>query len=108
MASGGERSGDSVAVRNPYEKIKESLDVLVGRRVRVKANKGRKKIMEVDGILEETYPRIFVITLNEDGATFRRVSYTYADLLTRTIELSVYEKNGRPSKVRCSEFQSAL
>ncbi len=100
------KEGDSVAVRNPYEKIKENLDALVGRRVRLKANKGRKKILEADGVLEETYPRVFVITLNEDGTAFRRVSYTYADLLTRTIELSVYESNGKPSKVRCQLFST--
>ncbi len=97
------KEGGTVAVRNPYEKIKESLDELVGQRVRLKANKGRKRIVEVDGVLQETYPRVFVIALNEHDSTLRRVSYTYADLLTQTIELSVYETNGKPSKVKWAE-----
>ncbi|MDI3279829.1 MAG: Veg family protein [Bacillota bacterium] len=69
--------------------IKRNLDAFVGRRITVRANRGRKRIMEAEGILEQTYPRIFVITLRDRQNTVKRLSYTYSDLLTETVELSV-------------------
>ncbi len=61
----------------------------MGERIRLKANKGRKKIMEREGVLESTYPNIFIVKLNEDDYGERRVSYSYADLLTEAVELVV-------------------
>ncbi|RCK09574.1 ABC transporter permease [Bacillus licheniformis] len=35
----------------------------------------------------ETYPSVFVIQLDQDENSFERVSYSYADILTETVEL---------------------
>ncbi|MDD3898144.1 MAG: Veg family protein, partial [Syntrophomonadaceae bacterium] len=59
--------------------------------IRLKANRGRNRIVEREGVLESIYPNIFVIKLNERKIE-RRVSYTYADVLTETVELFVYDK----------------
>lgn len=72
---------------NPLEQIKLNLDACVGKKIRLKANKGRKKVVEAEGILENTYPNIFVIRLDKSSA-IKRLSYTYADILTQT-ELTV-------------------
>jgi uncharacterized protein Veg len=71
--------------------IKKDLESFVGSRIRLKANRGRNRIVEREGVLESTYPNIFVIKLNERKIE-RRVSYTYADVLTETVELFVYDK----------------
>ncbi|HKM17378.1 MAG TPA: Veg family protein [Limnochordia bacterium] len=73
---------------NPLEQIKLNLDACVGKKIRLKANKGRKKVVEAEGILENTYPNIFVIRLDKSSAV-KRLSYTYADVLTQTVELTV-------------------
>ncbi|MDT3393486.1 MAG: Veg family protein, partial [Bacillota bacterium] len=39
------------------------------------------------GILHETYPSVFVVDLDQDENAFERVSYSYADLLTKTIKI---------------------
>lgn len=70
--------------------IKDDLDSFVGSRIRLKANKGRNRIIEREGILESTYPNIFIIKINERKVE-RRVSYSYADVLTETVELFVYD-----------------
>lgn len=70
--------------------IKKDLDSFVGRRIRLKANRGRNRIIEREGILESTYPNIFIIKINERKIE-RRVSYSYADVLTETVELYVYD-----------------
>ncbi len=70
--------------------IKKDLESFVGSKIRLKANRGRNRIIEREGILESIYPNIFVVKLDERKIE-RRVSYTYADVLTETVELFVYD-----------------
>lgn len=70
------------------ERIRESLGGFVGQEISLRANKGRKRILEVDGVLEQLYPKVFVVRFHERQIE-RRVSYSYADLLTETVELTV-------------------
>lgn len=69
-------------------RIKTELQLCVGTRMKVKANMGRCKIVERNGVLEETHPNLFVIKVEEKRNRSRRVSYSYADVLTKTVELS--------------------
>lgn len=84
---------------NSLDKIKKNVETFVGKRVRLKANKGRKKTMVKEGILEQTYPSIFVIKFENDQNSVRRVSYSYSDILTQTVELTVCSEN---IKIKCS------
>jgi len=68
--------------------IKKDLESFVGSRIRLKANRGRNRIIEKEGVLESIYPNIFVVKLSERKIE-RRVSYSYADVLTETVELFV-------------------
>lgn len=67
--------------------IKNQLDSHLGDRLMLKANGGRKKIVERSGILSETYPSVFVVELDQDENNFERVSYSYADVLTDAVEI---------------------
>ena len=78
--------------------IRRGLDGFVGQRVLVKANRGRRKVVEREGTLERTYPSHFVILLDEDKQ-YRRVSYSYADVLTALVELSLCGNAG-PRKLQ--------
>ncbi|NCU18680.1 biofilm formation stimulator Veg [Pallidibacillus pasinlerensis] len=71
--------------------IKKSLDCNLGKRLLLRANGGRKKTIERTGVLAETYPSVFVIELDQDENSFERVSYSYADVLTETVQLTFYE-----------------
>ncbi|MFZ2464261.1 biofilm formation stimulator Veg [Caldifermentibacillus hisashii] len=71
--------------------IKKSLDGNLGKRLMLKANGGRKKTIERTGVLAETYPAVFVIELDQEENSFERVSYSYADILTQTVQLTFYE-----------------
>lgn len=71
--------------------IKKSLDCNLGKRLLLRANGGRKKTIERTGVLAETYPAVFVIELDQDENSFERVSYSYADVLTETVQLTFYE-----------------
>lgn len=78
--------------------IKRDLEAYVGEKIRLKANKGRKKVVEREGILEGTYPNIFIVRL-EEADSERRVSYSYADLLTEAVELVICSSGGREMKI---------
>ncbi|UOQ49530.1 Veg family protein [Gracilibacillus caseinilyticus] len=72
--------------------IKQGLDGNVGKRLRIKANGGRKKTIERYGTLAETYPSVFIVELDQKENAFERVSYSYADILTETVELNFTEE----------------
>jgi uncharacterized protein Veg len=66
---------------NVLDQIKEEVKSFVGHRVSVKANRGRRKAVEKEGVLEKTHKNVFVVRI-KDHNQIRRLSYTYADLLT--------------------------
>ena len=72
----------------PIADIKKDLESFVGSKIRLKANRGRNRIIEREGILESIYTNIFVVKL-EERKVERRVSYSYADVLTETVELFI-------------------
>ncbi|MBC7087828.1 Veg protein [Soehngenia saccharolytica] len=72
-------------------KIREDLEGCIGKKVRLKANKGRKKTTVREGILESAYPSLFVVRINNDYDNTRMVSYTYSDVLTSTVEITILE-----------------
>jgi uncharacterized protein Veg len=78
-----------VATKNTIAEIKRNVEHLVGEKVRLKANKGRKKVSVKEGILETTYPNIFVVCIDGGYNTVRRVSYSYSDILTETVEITL-------------------
>lgn len=69
-------------------RIKTDLENFKGTKMRLRANLGRCKIVEREGVLEETHPNLFVVKVEEKRHRARRISYSYADVLTRTVELS--------------------
>ena len=80
--------------KNALLEIKRSLDAHVGQKIMLKANGGRRKTIERTGVLEETYPSVFIVKLDQEQHTFKRVSYSYADILTESVEVTVCEDQG--------------
>ena len=68
--------------------IKRKLDGKIGENLTVVAQAGRKKVTRRRGTLKETYPAIFVVDLDQNENAFERVSYSYADLLTKSIKIT--------------------
>jgi uncharacterized protein Veg len=83
-----------LAAKRLLSDIKRDLDGLIGERVRLRANRGRRKVDEREGILEKTYPSIFVVKIDEEPAGARRISFSYADVLTETVELEIAGDDG--------------
>ncbi|MFH1150070.1 MAG: Veg family protein [Actinomycetota bacterium] len=73
---------------NVMKRIREDLSERIGAKVKVRANKGRKVVIENMAVLEETYPHLFVVRIETKASASQRVSYSYADIITKTVELS--------------------
>ena len=71
--------------------IKQGLEDQIGKRLKLKANRGRRKTIIRSGTLAEIYPSVFVVELDPEENNFERVSYSYADVLTETVELKFLE-----------------
>ena len=75
------------------DSIHDRLSEFVGQKLKVRANMGRSKIMESEGVLTQVHPRLFIIEVNRKRGRTARQSYQYVDVLTGTVELS---QNGEP------------
>src|SRR3954469_20153383 len=80
----------SVLAKTLFE-IKQGLEGYVGKRLELTANGGRRKTIVRSGVLAETYPSVFIIELDQDENSFERVSYSYADVLTETVQITFYD-----------------
>jgi len=80
--------------------IRQHLEEYLGRQVTVRANRGRRRIVEREGTLEKTYPDVFLVRL---GATQhnRSISFSYADVLTSDVEVLICGE-GEPQKLEIS------
>lgn len=77
--------------KSALDLIKRDLELCIGKHVKLKANRGRRKVVEAEGTLEQTYPKVFVIRLDAASSPVKRMSYSYADVLTETVELVIDE-----------------
>lgn len=75
--------------KNSISLIRKELEKCVGKRIQLKANKGRKKTFVREGIVESTYPSIFTVKFENDYKSVRKASYSYTDILTHTVEIKV-------------------
>ncbi len=70
-----------------YRQLRKIWNGRIGSEIMLVAQTGRKRQTERKGILTETYPSVFVVDLDPDENSFERVSYSYSDVLTRTVEI---------------------
>ncbi len=67
--------------------LKTDIIGKVGQKIIVKGSLGRSKIFEKEATIEKAYPNLFVVRYEEND---RNVTYSYTDVLTRTVEVDVF------------------
>ncbi len=80
--------------RSDLAQVKKSLQNNIGRKVRLTSKKGRKSAVVRRGVIENIYPSIFTVRLdriNEEDTESRCVSFSYTDVLTKTVEIAMYK-----------------
>ena len=84
-----------MAEKSDLFQIKKNIETCIGEKVQLKANKGRKKAFIKEGVLENSYPSIFIVKFENEYETTRRVSYSYTDILTKAVELVICKEDKR-------------
>ena len=80
---------------NRVDQIKDRLGVMQGKRLKVRANMGRSRIVERTGRLVQAHPSLFIVEIEERRGRTSRQSYQYVDVLTGTVELFDVETGDR-------------
>lgn len=73
--------------KNDITSIKADIGEKIGQKIIVKGSLGRSKSFEKQATIEKTYPNIFIVKYDDND---RSVTYSYTDVLTRTIEMQVF------------------
>lgn len=60
--------------------IKEQIDKLKGKNIQMLVNKGRKKIEKLEGVVQNLYPSVFTVEINEETGN-SLVTYSYSEVL---------------------------
>ncbi len=77
--------------QNDILNLKTDINEMIGQKIIVKGSLGRSKSFEKEATIEKAYPNIFVIKYEEDEGN---VTYSYTDVLTRTVEVDVFDGHG--------------
>jgi len=76
--------------------LQSNIKEKIGQKIIVKGALGRSKLFEKEATIEKAYPNIFVVKYEENE---RNVSFQYKDVLTRLVEVDVFDGNGYSSLV---------
>lgn len=75
--------------KNTLMMIRKDIENCIGKRVILRADKGRRRIVTREGVIEAAYPNLFVVKVDNDFGSKRRVSHTYTDVFTGTVEVTI-------------------
>jgi len=76
--------------KNDILNLKTDIGEIVGKKIIVKSYLGRSKSFEKEAIIEKTYSNIFVVRCSSNN---RNITYSYTDVLTKSVELQVFNGN---------------
>ena len=74
--------------RNDIANLKTDIIEKEGQKIIIKGSLGRSRAFEKEATIEKAYPNIFVVKYEENN---RNVTYSYTDVLTRTVEVEVFD-----------------
>lgn len=74
--------------RSDIANVKTDIGEIIGKKIIVKGSLGRSKTFEKSAIVQKTYPEIFSVKYEDNE---RNVTYSYKDILTRTVQVDVFD-----------------
>ena len=74
-------------LKNDISTVKSALCDKMGQKIMIKGTLGRNKAFEEEAIIRGTYADIFVVEEQERNTN---ISYNYKDILTKDLEISIY------------------
>lgn len=72
--------------QSDINKVRTEVKNQLGRRVRIKTNRGRNQVDITEGVIKEAYSSIFVVEIDQDYEESPiMTSYTYTDVIIREV-----------------------
>lgn len=76
-------------VRNDVSLVRKDIERFLGSRVKLESNKGKNKSIVNEGVISNVYPSIFIVQLYEGREPSRKLSFSYTDVLTNAVEITL-------------------
>jgi uncharacterized protein Veg len=76
-------------IKKDVSRIKCDISGCIGSKVKLESGRGKQKPLVAEGVIDNVYPSIFTVLLYEGATPKRKVSYSYTDVLTKTVELTI-------------------
>lgn len=80
--------GGQMIYRDDITNLREDIGNKEGQKIIVKGALGRSRFFEKEATIEKAYPNLFVVKYDQEEGN---ATYSYTDVLTRTIDLQVFD-----------------
>lgn len=78
-----------MATRETLLEIRKYVEDCLGQKVQLKTNKGKRKVKIREGIIDDVFPSVFTVRIDEGLNTGQTLSFSYSDILTETVEITL-------------------
>ena len=76
-------------ISSDLDKCRSKFQDLIGKRIVGKTNGGRKRIITYIGTVEHCYPNVFTLLCENESGKKSIVSFSYIDVLTKTVRVGI-------------------
>ena len=74
--------------KTQLDTIRENIKKCIGTNIKIISKKGKRQIITRNGVITNAYPGVFVVKVFENNNREAFVSYSYSDILTKTVKLT--------------------
>ena len=67
--------------------VKGKLNAMQGKNVKLRVNKGRKKMIIFTAILKDLYPSVFTVEVEDDKLNKNLISYAYTEIVCGNVRI---------------------
>jgi uncharacterized protein Veg len=78
-----------LATRETLLEIRKYVEDCLGQKVQLKTNKGKRKVKIREGIIDDVFPSVFTVRIDEGLNIGQTLSFSYSDILTETVEITL-------------------
>ena len=83
-----ERS-NSMTGKTQLDIIRENVEKQIGSKIKIVSKRGKRQIVTKNGVITHAYPGVFVVKVYENNNRESYASYSYSDILTKTVRLTL-------------------
>ena len=79
-----------IMIKADVGSVRRAVSKHIGSKLVIRSNLGRHRVGVTEGIIMDTYPSIFLISVkNGFEDTFQTVSFSYTDVLTHDVQIKL-------------------